>query len=872
MRTQLLRFTLFVLFSCFSLIAFSKGTIKGKIVDSETKESLIGATVALEGTTAGTITDLDGSFKLEAGAGTYNVKISFIGYVDQTISLAVSENQTKDLGEISLSPDAIGIDEISVFASMGIQRKTPVAISSIDAELVTEKLGTQEFPEIMQTTPGVYATKEGGGYGDARFNLRGFDSPNVAVMINGVPVNDMEWGGIYWSNWMGMSDVLRTMQIQRGLGASKVAVPSVGGSVNIVTKTTDAKKGGSVSTSYGNDGYQKLSFSVSSGLMDNGWAFTVMGSKTTGDGYILGTEFEGYTYFVNISKELNEHHTLSFTGFGAPQWHNQRSSYDKYTISEWQNFRDKYKFNATYGFGIDGQRVTAYKNFYHKPQFQLNDYWTINDKSSLSTSVYYSFGTGGGYTQLGDSKGLLYGSSDEYRTLNGYRDYAGIQEANAANMEGSQTVIGTSNNNHQWYGAISTYTTKIGSDFDFYGGVDLRYYIGEHNKKIKDLLGGEFFIDPTRADVTYQEGNDDYINEKLGIDDKVSRDYDGHVLWEGLFGQVEYNKNDLSVSYSAAVSNTTYWRYDRMYYEAGNRKSDNISFTGWSSKGGANYNINSRHNVFANVGYFSRAPFFSSVFLADDVSNVINTDAKNEKVFSAELGYGYRSRILDVKLNIYNTIWKDKTLAGAISSQNPDLGRYNAQGVNAIHRGVELEATAKMTKNLTLKGMLSVGDWKWDKDVYAYAFNSDGQLVDSKGNVVTNLEDAYQIFLDIGGVHVGDAAQTNAYVGFDYKLLKGLKIGVDYIYNARLYADPSNIKYLNGSDTWKVPGAGVVDANARYKFTIAGLDASINGNVHNLLDKEYISDADNGTSGTWEDALVFYGFGRTGSVALKIRF
>jgi outer membrane cobalamin receptor len=855
-----------------ALNSFGKGKVTGRIIDSGTNESLIGASILVDGTATGTVTDLNGEFELALNPGEQTLVISYIGYVTKNVDITVKDNQTLDLGTITLETDAIGINEVMVLASVAIQRKTPVAISTIDANWVTEKIGTQEFPEILQTTPGIYATKEGGGHGDSRFNLRGFSSPNVAVMINGIPVNDMEWGGIYWSNWMGMTDVLRSMQIQRGLGASKVAVPSVGGSVNIVTKTTDAKKGGSISTIYSHDGGRKVMFNISSGLTEKGWAFSVLGSKEWGDGYILGTEYEAYTYFLNISKRLNDKHTFSFTGFGAPQWHNQRSSYDKYTIAEWQDFKEKYKFNATYGFGIDGQRVVAYKNFYHKPQFSLNHYWDINDKSSLSTSVYYSFGTGGGYTQLGNKRSLLYGSSDEYRTINGYRDYAAIQEANAANVEGSQTAIGTSNNNHQWFGAISTYTSKFGGNFDFYGGVDLRYYIGEHNKKVEDLLGGEFFIDPTRKDVAYQAENDEYLYEKLGVDDKVTRDYDGHVLWEGGFAQMEYNKNDLSISLSGALSNTTYWRYDRMYYAPGEEESDKINFIGWSLKGGANYNLSALHNVFGNIGYFSRAPFFSSVFLADDTSNEINDGAKNEKVFSFELGYGFRSRILTANLNLYNTVWKDKSMAGALDPQDPDAGRYNATGVNAIHRGVELEAKAKITKELTLKGMLSIGDWKWDNDVTAYVFNSDGQLVDSSGEVVSSIDEAASVFLNIGGIHVGDAAQTNAYLGIDYFFIEGLKVGLDYKYNARLYADPGDVDDLNGEDTWKVPGAGIFDFNASYRFKIAGLDATIRGNVNNLFDKTYIADADNGTSNTWEDATVFYGIGRTGSVGLKINF
>jgi outer membrane cobalamin receptor len=872
MKKALFSIVLLAVFSLFAIAAIAQGTVRGVVVDSETNEALIGASVVLEGTTTGTVTDENGKFSFSVSTGSKSLKVSYIGYEAKEMIVRVSEGKTIDLGNVSLASAEVGLDEVRVFASIGVQRKTPVAISTIDASLVVEKIGTQEFPEMLQTTPGIYATKEGGGYGDSRFNLRGFSSPNVAVMINGVPVNDMEWGGIYWSNWMGMSDVLRSLQIQRGLGAAKIAVPSIGGSVNIVTKTTDAKKGGSISSTYGNDGFQKTSFAISSGLTEKGWAFSALGSKTSGNGYILGTEFEAYTYFFNLSKQIGDKHTLSLTGFGAPQWHNQRSSYDKYTISEWQTFKEKYKFNATYGFGIDGQRVNAYKNFYHKPQFQLNDFWTINEKSSLSTSVYYSFGQGGGNTQLGNSKGLLYGSSDEYRTINGYRDYAAIQEMNAADLEGSQTVIGASNNNHQWYGAISTYTTKFGDNIDFYGGVDLRYYIGTHNKTVKDLLGGSFFIDPTREDVEYQAANDDYLNEKLGVGDKVSRDYDGHVLWEGTFAQAEYNKDRLSVFFSGALSNTTYWRYDRMYYASGEEESDKISFMGWSTKGGANYNINSIHNVFTNIGYFSKAPFFSNVFLADDVSNEINDGAKNEKVFSVELGYGYRTRTIKANVNLYNTVWKDKSLAGAIDSQDPDAGRYNATGVNAIHRGVELEGSVKLTKDLVLKGMLSIGDWKWDEDVTAYVFNSDGQLVNSSKEVVSSVDEADQIFLNIGGVHVGDAAQTNAYLGLDYYFIDGLKFGVDYKYNARLFADPGNIEGLNGEDTWEVPGAGVFDFNASYRFKIAGLNATIRGNIHNVFDKVYIADADNGSSGTWEDATVFYGFGRTGSVGLKINF
>jgi len=136
-------------------------------------------------------------------------------------------------------------------------RETPVAVSAISVSEITLKTGNLEFPEIMNKTPGVYATKQGGGYGDSRISLRGFDQRNTSFLINGQPVNDMENGWVYWSNWQGLTDVASGIQIQRGLGASRLAVPSVGGTVSIFTKAASKSQGGKVLQMIGNDGYKK---------------------------------------------------------------------------------------------------------------------------------------------------------------------------------------------------------------------------------------------------------------------------------------------------------------------------------------------------------------------------------------------------------------------------------------------------------------------------------------------------------------------------------------------------------------------------------------------------------------------------------------
>ncbi|MEI8087286.1 MAG: carboxypeptidase-like regulatory domain-containing protein, partial [Paludibacter sp.] len=225
--------TLFVVIMMAQL-SFSQVLVKGIVVDKTTNEALVGVSVFNPATSVGVMTALDGSFAIKVPSGNHSLTVSYIGYTSQTIQVLANN---PNVGTIALVSESIGLNDVVVTSSIAIRRKTPVALSVIDPIIIETKLGTQEFPEILKSTPGVYATKQGGGYGDSRINLRGFEAPNIAVMINGVPMNDMEWGGIYWSNWGALSDVTRSMQVQRGLGASKVAAPSLGGSINVLTRT-----------------------------------------------------------------------------------------------------------------------------------------------------------------------------------------------------------------------------------------------------------------------------------------------------------------------------------------------------------------------------------------------------------------------------------------------------------------------------------------------------------------------------------------------------------------------------------------------------------------------------------------------------------
>lgn len=877
--------------------AVAQSTLRGKVVDAETGEPLIGATVSVGGINAAT--DIDGVFVVKGVKPDAPVSIQYIGFKTKTVK--ASPRSRGELGTVRLETDGRTLSDVIVTSQIAVARKTPVAVSSVPMSFIEEKIGTQEFPEILKSTPGVHANKEGGGYGDSEIYMRGFDNANIAVMVNGVPMNDMENQKVYWSNWAGLTDVTRTMQTQRGLGASKVSAPSVGGTINIITKGLDAKKGGSIYYGMGNDNMNKVMFTVSTGMSKSGWAMTLLGSKTWGDGYAQGTDFKGYTYFVNISKRINEQHQLSFTAFGAPQEHYQRKG--ALTLADWKMTEQvwgvqNHKYNSSYGFDKNGQRRTAEYNVYHKPQLSLNHQWQINDKSSLSTVLYMSIGRGYGYSGQGNSTygysytdwyGANYGTlQTKFRNADGTFNYGMIQDINEQSEHGSMLVMGKLKNYHNWYGLVSTYNTKIGKDFDFYGGVDFRAYKGVHTNEILDLYSGKYYIDSSRQNAkavnNVNASNPDWVNEKLGVGDVMYRDYDGHVVQEGAFFQTEYTKSDLSAFISGSLSNTSYWRYDRLYYDKKHAESKTKSYIGFTVKGGANYNFNEHHNVFFNAGYISRAPMFNNVFLTYTSSNVTNPDAKNEKVLSFEVGYGYRLKWLQVDLNAYWTKWMDKSMAKQLSvgAQQTD-GYINMAGLDARHQGIELEVKASPLYWLDLNGMFSIGDWQWDSNAKGYIYDANGQPLDKDGNVASAplAEDHYFAGIALKGIRVGGSAQTTAALGATVKIGKQIRIGADWTLYARNYAyyqvSSSNLtpgKTTTVADPWKAPTASQFDLNASYKFKLAGLNATISGNVNNLFDYQYLGKVWNPRSGAAnkDNIYGFYAFGRTFSTRLKVNF
>jgi len=916
MKNWLLSGILFLMVST----VFSQGKITGTITDGQSP--LPGANVAIKGTSAGASTGFDGKFTISSVEKTGQLVISYIGYENQSVSFTISSNGTTDLGNIVLVANSNQLSEIVVKSSVvdvAKDRKTPVAVSTIKSTEIQEKLGTQEFPEILKNTPSVYATKAGGGFGDSRINIRGFDQKNIAVMINGMPVNDMETSAVYWSNWAGLSDVTSAMQVQRGLGSSKLAIASVGGTINVITKTSDRKEGGSVSSSFGNADYLKTQASYSTGKLENGLSASILYSHTMGDGYVDGTQFVGDNYFVALGYTTkNNKHDIQFTFTGAPQWHDQRSSnitiaqYQKYGVDGEPNIR----YNSDWGY-LNGEKFNMVRNYYHKPVGSINWDYKINETSSLSTVVYGSWGRGGGSRGAGGVRGLTY-TNDAFRTSDGLVDFDKIQAYNSGqtvmingvartrteingNFQNSSSTgrsgsapnyvynstSGISQissiNSHDWYGGVVNFNKKFTENFTWDIGLDARTYVGIHYQNINNLFGADVYFDNFDVNNPNRILTNTYTTKPSGNpfanatnSDKINFYNDGNVNWYGTFTQLEYSKDNLTAFIQGAVSNQGFKRVDYFKYKTTDPLSstDYENILGGNIKGGVNYNINEQHNVFVNGGFYSKQPFFNAVYPGN--ASLVNPYLVNEKITAAEAGYGFRSRIFTANVNLYYTTWKDRNLRvnDNNTTGNPG-GYYDYTGLSETHMGAEFEGIARITDKFRVNGMFSFGNWEYSGNANATLYNNSNEEL-SKG----------LLYLD--KVKVGDAAQMTASLGASYEVLTRVTLDANYNYNNHLYAaiSPNNFTAADNRGSLELPSYGLVDAGFSYKMLVgAKKDKSVNFrlNVNNVFDEIYIAEAksnffaqDYPTVTTYKGIAtnnqVFFGFGRTWNFSLRYDF
>jgi hypothetical protein len=801
------------------------------------------------------------------------------------------------------------------------------------------RLGSQDIPMALNTTPSVYATQQGGGAGDARINVRGFNQRNVAVMINGVPQNDMENGWVYWSNWDGVGDATHSIQMQRGLSAVNLATPSIGGTMNIITDPAAMSKGGSFKQEAGAGSFLKSSINYNTGLIADKFAFSTTLVKKSGEGIIDKTWTDAYAYYFGASYQMNATNRFELYAIGAPQRHGQNlykqnlgaydsefaktvEGYDATAVDSAGQFRDEGTTNGVefgrnfnqnwapinssykgkqYWYMYGDRTVERHnpdylnerENYFHKPLVNLNHYLTLNDQMRLSTIVYWSGGSGGGTGTYGkiptmDADGNL--GDDDYKFYYGRGPWVRDWNTLIAYNSGANTIeyvdktairrlpgqsigiLRNSINRQSTIGVISKLNYDLSDALKLQAGLDWRTAGIEHAREVRDLLGGDYYLD-------FADDNGPAGGKKVVLGDIIAYHNNTTVDWLGFFGQGSYSSGPINAYGMAGFSQIAYTYQD--HFTVANELIEANAISTMQFKGGAMYDVSDGISVFANFGLVEKPPIMDNVIYLD---GTVASDPANEKFQSIEAGVNYQADNMAVKVNYYMTDWKDRNLTKAVSSGEGSSGDTDViflTGVNQNHSGLEVEADMQVIDMLRLNASVSLGTWKFTEDAVGNyqedEFNSLGQVTGQKSTAYTYaLKDLF----------VGDMPQTGMALGATVTPTDGLSIQALFNFYDKNYSDWSPNAREVGSDgtadreqVWMAPSYSKLDVHINYVITGTGMTAF--AHVFNALDAVYVQDAlDNSPYNGYGDAVshsagkaeVFLGTPRYFNAGLKLNF
>ncbi|MCG8525643.1 MAG: TonB-dependent receptor plug domain-containing protein [Opitutales bacterium] len=838
-----------------------------------------------------------------------------VAVIAANVSLAQDES-----GEI-IELEAYVVKAMEDFASRAIEGETPVSFSTVDKEQIVSMLGSRDIPLVLDTTPSVYATAQGGGAGDARINIRGFNQRNIAVMINGIPQNDMENGWVYWSNWDGVGDAAASIQVQRGMSNVNLATPSVGGTLNILTDPAAQAMGGSFRQEFGTGNFLKTTVAAHTGLLYDKFAMSATIVRKTADDYagIDKTWSDAWAYYVGASYIINETNRLDMTILGAPQRHGQNlyehnvaeydqgfarklgadpASFARYPEQgrRWNEnwspitpaYTGKQHFNGGLHVRHDSTFIPERENYFHKPVISVNWILNVNADLDVNTSVYWSGGTGGGtgsyYVRTGpDGTRYPFGrqlSFDGSRPGFGAFSYdaQANYEQNISNAQGNSTSILRNSVNRQWtWGAISKATYRSSDEMTWQVGVDWRKAEIKHFREVRDLLGGSFFFESNDVNDFWNNGGPGGGYTKVGLGDKIDYNNKNMVDWLGVYAQGEYKTEDLTLFGMAGWSQIEYGHENYFKSTTGGPDGDIVrlnpdALDGYQMKAGVRYSFTNEWDGYANIGYFDKVPNVDGVL--NDSSSILNPDPQNEKITSAEIGINFSDEngVWALDANLYYTKWEDRTVVESIQISQDEFGLANLSGVNQTHSGLEIEATYMPIKELRFDAAIGIGNWEYTDD--------------ATGSVQEFGGDPLEYNYYIKDLKVGDQPQKQFVLQSTYYPFDGLSLNLVSKWNGDMYAEFDPTDRTDSSDraqSWKTPAYWVFDAHLNWDTTIdtpwAPLDVTFFVHVFNVFDEIYVAEAtDNDGFNAFDrdhdadDAGVFLGLPRYWNTGFRIRF
>ncbi len=759
--------------------------------------------------------------------------------------LCAENNPVSDSKIIEQDSTAILMEEIVVSAGVSSAGASPLRLKQVDSKQIQALATGRTFPELIANTPGVYATRETGSYGDANINIRGFKQENISILLNGIPISGLTSGNMYWNNWMGLSDATATIQLQKGIGGSMLSDNSVGGTINIITSSPTRDFGAGVGYSLTGYGTNKVNAYINSGDLGRGWAFNIAGSYTWGTGYVDCTDVSAWSYIASITKVINKQHSLIFTALGSPEQHEQRST--RMSYEELERYGSSY--NKNWGWW-NGEQKTIARNTYYKPYFTLSHFYNTRAGRDgqigirMNSGVYLAIGMGGGVFTESTGQRII-----SFIDGSGQIDWGAVEANNrsAADASGSyasQNILSDFIAGHTQFGAKSSVLVTFNDRISLDAGLHYQMYNTYEREQITDLLGGDYWMDGERKT---------YVGDFIRTDNGRNMNY---MTAYGLGTFTLGSRNEWIIKAGASLSGVTIRRWDKYNYAPADIWSDLATGLGGSFKAGVLYKADRHNSFYLNGGLYSRSPYYGVYFASGN--NAISQNVHNENNVLAELGYRLVGNSFGMELTFYTALWENKTIkSNPYKPIDTDPYRFMVTGLGAFHYGGEWEGYYRLGNILRIDAFASIGDWRWKNDVHATIYDP------YTGNPLETID----VYSD--GLHVGDAPQTQVGAAFAFHPIQIFRpaaksdvlLGMNWTYNDRFWADFDPITRTSQddrSDAYRIPAYHVLNLQVSWthRFT-SKTAATLFFNLNNLLDAVYI---ERGKDGASHDSATFTGY------------
>ncbi len=735
------------------------------------------------------------------------------------------------------------LDAITISAQAVNTRTSPLRLVDINRQEIISNAAGSTFPELIKNVPGVYATSETGSFGDAKINIRGFKQENISVLLNGIPISGLTSGSMYWNNWMGLADATAKIQVQKGIGNSMISDNSVGGTINIITNQPTEKPNVEASYSHTSYGANSASVSINSGF-HKGWAISLMGSHNWGRSYAEYTDMSTWSYLLAITKRFKANHSLNFTAMGSPETHAQRSQ--RLTYAEVEKYGRNY--NKNWGWDINGKRTLS-QNKYFKPYFTLTHIYS-KEKLQLSTTAYAALANGGGL--FTESKGNRIAS---YITDDGLIDW---RAARASNGDSAQNIITHFLAGHTQLGLKSNVIIDITPYFKLDSGIHYQFYDTWEKEKITDLLGADYWYEPYEENALHGLLGRDPI-KKVGDLVRVQNGREQHYIT--LYTATTYQASKIIVNAGASISGTILKRWDTYNYAESDKWSQWTGGIGGSAKIGVLYKLNQLNSFYLNGAVYSRAPYYNIFF--SNGNNMPSKDITNEKNILSEIGYRRTGNRFAVEATAYAAYWIDKAIISSpYKSLDEDPYRFMVKGLNALHIGLEINASFRISRLLKAECFASIGDWRWKNDVQARIYDPVTSRPIQEINIYTK------------NLHIGDAPQTQ--IGTALRLDTGkMKAYINWNYNDRLWADFDPVSRTDPEfrgDSYRLPSYHLLNAGISWHPSIKKLGLMLFVNINNITDSYYVERGRDGYNHDKDSFTGYWGNGSNFNFGIRLAF